>query len=1201
MAQTRKDHVNVFKNFFAMCFIGFGVFMSTDFIRLLVFDTIKDNMNWINVYQIMLWCVVVSAMFVKMPAAASLRYCLRFNTFFLCLAALLFHMKWLETMSFTIILVMWAYILGVAIVNALVLASYHYSGVKGLVVGVMFSFLLTYSILYIMDRIQWYKREINNYRYIILIFIVFKAAINLGAMYVLSSATKEHHLNSYDEAFKHLTSGVMLEWLSGALHERDVQLSLHEVVPQCVTPMIGLKEIFKCSRVITVWFMFIALSFTCSLFTPYIGVTNWDLSYFVIDKLERAEHLGKLLGVLIACLRRKRRNTIVWMGLCYMVHVGISVFLTCFVHSYKVSKKISINVAFSLSAFNAVLGGFLTVSSFTEFFRTLFDISCTGPKQQDDGDYAQCCMDELSDACFCTEKFCKEKCGKDPFSHTSSSERKNQIFIAPNALEMYNRWDESHCLKCWMYRHNPDEVCKTAEKNKVCNDKEAECFLLRNCKVSVCTYCDMNLLLECVKIECTCVKDECSIPLPNANLFKEDSEYKTAQKKKELEEKINKGKSKEPRPSCIKPVDLKPIEETTDEKPIEIPLHELTFNNGAISLVTTSSSDFVIQASACCPKNNDDKKNEHAAQHFDIASICTYSCCHYDLKVLLKCKDMNGPINMMKAPYPGKFNPLSAIVFNGKCTAQNDHENEIKCIEPKSHTVLEAREVKESLKYACSNSKVISISRIASDEHDVGDNGLALCCNAAKQAAEKKKGESSSSDADTSNVSAPECCHMKVLPTAYPFHFRKKDLLRFSIVSAFLIVILIYALAKICAITLFAILDYNYGLDLSTSYRLVEPFYEQSENYALYMPEATMDDQSLLDLFQREMNQATQKANIFSSLQSNVVSFKQNEKPIQESMSGLINGTDLVSTDEVGIKTVDSGNQTTKETPEPGTKSAKPKDKKEEEEDIDNDEDEEEEETEGDSQDEHKKYKPLVAFEKKEMHKVLKNYKMICNELEYAYLMHWTSEMTALKNKDPPVDKIKRIRRLKWCLESGLKEYALNSAVSIINYLNSTDEKWDIEWTQYRHEVEQKLKLNDELDSLTASSEISFVNPGLQSAIDAARKENWNDIVTSAQKLLSNAEKLKIKIDELNQARGGAQALNKTVELWTLRLEIIEQLTNEGIVYLGWGAFLKTWEKILDWQKNFLELYYKEYKNIMPFYPEAKPQVAQAALGCRAA
>ncbi|GFE54137.1 disrupted in schizophrenia 1, putative [Babesia ovis] len=1191
MAITRQDRVNVLKNFIMMAFIGFSSFMSSDFIRLIVFETIKHEAHWIFVYQMMTWWVTVAAMFVKIPAAASLRYCLRYNALFLCVTTLIFYMKWYESISFHLILVFWAYLVGLSLVNAIYLASYDSSGVKGISIGVMVSFLFTYVVLDIMKRVVWYKQEIGNYRYIVVIFLMMKIGANFGAMYLVSSVAREHHLDDYDAAFKYLTSGVLLEWLSGTLHDRDVTMAIRDVVPRCVTPMEGFIEIFRNMKVTILWVLFVALTFTCSLFTPYVGASHWDLSIFKMGQLERAEHLGNLLGVILACIRRKGQRGMIGIGVWYFVHLVLSLFLTAYTHSYVVSRKVEHDTVLSLTAINAILGSYLTIIIFDEFFKSIFDTSCKQSAEQEH--CVPCCIDDETDACLCTEQFCKEKCGRDPQDHNHNSEKKRKIHIPPCIKEMYKLWDPEFCLLCWLYRHNPDEVCKTAKDgdkgpcnnsdNEKCNGN-CEHLLLRNCKVSLCAYCDMNLLLECEKIQCTCTAGACMIPLPNANMYKEDDEYKEALLKNgNGEAQQQQQVQQEQQQPCVEA-----IENTTDEKPIKIPLHEMLLGD-SVSLVTTSSSEIVIPKSTCCKNANVCKENAESllGKDFTISSICCYSCCHYDLKVMVKCKDPSTGFSMMEAPYTGKFDAIGAIVFNGCCTGEKTHKSKMCPPSEKKNNILDAREVNNSLTYACSMSKVVSVSRLPCDDAFSGDNGLAACCKQAVEAKEKKREQCKQQQQQCKKqlqepqvqcppcrtsgaICDPQCCHMKVKPTAYPFQFRKKDLLRSSIVSAFFTIVLVFALGKLLTALVFALLELKYGLDLTTNFKLIEPFYKQSEDETMYMPYKDMDENRLLQAFLREMSVRTSKyAELVDAYENRQLAEKRKTvKSREQEIADYLNRRDISYVGEFDVYGLAYMNEVVEEPPPPAAPESK--------ENGALDEDDE------DDDDDIRDHKPLVKHEYEQMTKVLKQYKRLCNKLEYAYVKNWVDENIKLKVKENVIEKVKKIRRIKWCLESGLKEYAFNSAGSITSYLNSYEDKWETEWNHYLTEIERKIELTDSYAALMAPKNNGrVINPALQVALRNAKIENMNNVLTDAETLVINAERLETRQQELNEASGGANAIEKLILLWAVRVQLLGQLTNEGYLFLGWRPFIGNWDKIMSWKDYFMPLYIKEYENMI--------------------
>ncbi|CDR94408.1 hypothetical protein, conserved [Babesia bigemina] len=1378
MSYLRKDRVYVVSNFFAMAMAGFAAFMSGDFIRLLCFDTLGDESYWIFAYQMTMWVSTLAASLVKTPAAPSLMYCLRINIFFLVSAAVGFFMQWFESISFHFVIVIWAYITGLALVNAVVFASYHHSGSRGLMLGSMLSFATTYGVLELVKYWTWKHGELGKYRNIVLAYLILRLVMNCAAMSFLSSGAQETHFEQFDKAFELIKSGVMMEWLSGTLHERDVQLALKEVTPHYVSPVAGVRYIFEKSDLTVVWLIFLAMCLSCSIFTPYIAAANWDLSVFKMGHIDRAEHVGNLMGVIVAVTCKRSWFKAVGLGLVYVVHAALGSFLTYYVHSYRMSLRMPLEAMCVLTCVNASFGSFLTVSTFIHFFELAVNLRCTN--QEEKTKLPQlCCRDDESSECLCSEQFCDENCGTKTCDVEGS--KKVKIYIPPNTEEMYRLWLPGQCLLCWLYRHNPDEVCKipcymrtNQEQTKL---DECEIYLLRNCKVSLCGYCDMNLLMECVKVECIC-KEECNIPLPNANMYKEDEECQKALKEKEKkhEEKeaagseatqpMQQGEPQQPATaSCAAGQDGKVTEtseqpeetvsqitsegsdegnkdeesdEETDEKPIKKPLHEICLCEGKnVSIVTTSSSEFVVRESSCCDSKNteptprqEDVECESDGREFKLSSMCCYSCCHYGLKVMMRLKAPNNNFHLMQQPYPGKFDPIGCLVFNGRCNNDDEHkklgeekkkksdqkkrekeekkrkekekqkqekESQKKEKEEKEKTedseakteagakktededdILEVEEDADSLKYACPKSTLKSITRVACGENTKDDNGLCACCKTAQKASEEKKREKEKTPKKPEVPSPkpvtpapqntypdhPECCHMKVQPTALPFHFKEIDLKRNSYVGALFFIILIFGTAKLIVAIAFAALDVKYGLDLSSNFNLIKPFYEKSVDPITYGINTALSNEDLLKQFTQEMEyssppklaamvplQRWMESPSFDSIyEDNVRVFSTKPEESSTEVVDEVENADGDANDEsraisdnggmvsssIGLPSLDQLGEdddvssvieekqsddvgSDKKTGDAITKAVKRSKKgtqknalepqTEEEDSVVNAEDEANNDSDVDKKakgspavekvvrsaidggesesgnksddEEEEEDLTLVGYEKKAMEAVLEQYKWLCNDLEYAFVENWVQETTDLKNKDDEdVEKIKRIRRVKWCLDCGLKVYAYQSADAIMVYLESMCEKWDAEMTHYGSAVTKKLKVvGDNVSMLSPMKMAKIGDHDWQAALTDAQITLWREASADAEKLAKFTKQDKQLREEATAARG-VDMIVTMIALWEYRVEVINELTNDGEVFLSWRQFMHNWELILSWKENFLALYLEEYKGV---------------------
>ncbi|GBE60425.1 hypothetical protein, conserved [Babesia ovata] len=1330
MSYLRKDRVYVVSNFFAMTMAGFAAFMSSDFIRLLSFDTVGDESYWIFAYQMTMWCSTIAASLVKTPAAPSLMYCLRFNVFFLVAAGIGFFTQWFESISFHLVVIFWAYIAGMALVNAVVFASYHHSGSRGLMLGSMLSFATTYGVLELVKYWTWKHGDLGKYRNIVLAYLVLRLVMNCAAMSFLSSGAQETHFEQFDKAFELIKKNVMMEWLSGTLHERETQLALKEVTPHYVSPVAGVRYIFEDSNLTVVWLIFMALCLSCSIFTPHVGAANWDLSVFKMGHVDRAEHVGNLMGVIVAVMCKHSWLGAVGMGLLYVVHAGLALFLTVYVHSYRMSLRIPMEAMCVLTCINALLGSFLTVATFTHFFELAVNLKCNSEKETPELPQV-CCRDDESSECLCSEQFCEEKCSRKKCAVDDS--KKIRVYIPPNTEEMYTLWHPDHCLLCWIYRHNPDEVCNIPEGKRTNTERakidECESYLLRNCKVSLCGYCDMNVLLECVKIKCTC-EEKCEIPLPNANMYKEDDDCQKELKEKENKEKEKKEKGqhetntvsevspsqeqqtadqacpnekkekdKEDGEKQESPPKAKGDEENgkenseesdedTDEKPVRKELHEICLCSGKnISIVTTSSSEFIVKDTSCCetkakdvaPKETD-QECEPSGREFRLSSMRSYSCCHYDLKVMMRLKEPNSNFHLMQEPYPGKFDPIGCLVFNGSCMKKEEHkksdqerrekgekEKKRKC------SVLDVDKDDESLNYACRDSVLSSITRVPCDKNAKGDNGLCACCKAAQVYAKNKKEENKSSETPSPKPEPqqpspkkeeqehPDCCHMKVQPTALPFHFKDIDLKRNSYVGALFFIILVFGTAKLIIAITFAALEVKYGLDLSSNFKVIQPFYEKSEDPLTYGIDTSLTNEQLMKHFEEQMEyvsppklasmvplQRWMESPSFDSIyEDNVRVFspksekhatagescvKNEDKDANNDSRGLDENDVLVSSgfglpsinqlgndEDAGIaveeqeahnlgsskESGDAGSRMINGNRKGNDKSASEPHSKEgsvvsAEDDEENDVDVAPKSTGGaaveqvvrssveagesdreNKSDDEEEDLTLVGREKKVMEEVLEQYKWLCNDLEFAFVENWVQETTDLKNKeDADVDKIKRIRRVKWCLDSGLKMYSYQSADAITVYLKSTNEKWDVEMQHFQSGVTHKLKVvGDNVSMLSPMKMAKIGDHDWQTALTDAQITLWKEASADADNLARITKKDEQLTNVVDVARG-VDIIVKTLDLWKYRVEVINELTNDGNVFLSWRPFLANWEQILKWEERFLPMYLKEYRGV---------------------
>lgn len=1195
MGYSRKDQVYVLSNFFSLVLVGFTCFMSSDFIRLLTFDTIGNESYWIFVYHIAFWLFTISAMLVRAPAAPCLMYCIRLNIIFILGMCILFYKKWVETISFHTIIILWAYLIAVVMVNAVTYASYHTSGSRGLALGCMLSFGTTYIVLEILKYAIWAYGAVGRYRNVVIGYLVLRAIVSFLAMAILSISAERLHFADFDRAFASIKKGVLHEWLSGTLHDIEIRIALSEVVPRYVSPMEGFKEIGKSGNLTAMWLLLFVLTLTCSIFTPYVGVTNWDLSIFRIGELERAEHVGNFIGVVVGALWKKSWCNIMLTGLIYITHVLISILLTCYVHSYRVSLNLPMQPVVAITCLTAALGSFLSVIGLAQFFDIYFDISCCN-QYDGKGDLTNCCRDDDSEECLCTGQFSTESCGKCPNDENLVEKPKIRVFVPPNNMEMYKIWLPEYCLYCWLYRHNPTEVCEVSKSDEGEGEEEDDddeeeeesttqnChvkkYLLRNCKVSICPYCDMNLLLECEELKCTCV-DKCSIPLPNAN--KHEDEEEEEEDKKEDKEK-----------------------EDTDDKPIKLQLHEMKLPCGSnVSLVTNASSDYVIVDSACCvPKTCKNPKEEATVtkqngRTFGITSVRAYSCCHYPLKVMISCKDPKSSFHVMQQPYPGKYNPVGAIVFNGFGSVGSVEQGKGKCVkEGKKECPKEGKEKeknKKKIKESCDSqqhallcSRISSLTKLGWTEDPKGQNGLCVCCNHADEYHKKQSSTSEqqqqpqqqqpsstenstcqSGESKAEGTTTPKCCHIKVQPTALPYHFRKKDICRSHVVGALLFGFLFYGIAKLLSAGIFAVVEIRYGLDLSSNFSLVQPFYTQSEDATTYGIQPDMTDDMIMELVKRQREEVLKaKAAAVATVESIAQNETHTSNEPATTTDTVEQKSDADTKERTSIKDSNKGDGD-EHTEQPPDTTASEGDKDDEGAEKEDEEEEEDEEK-----------LPLIKYEEKKKNEVMLQYKWLFNDLEYAYLENWGDEVIDMKTHEEDVEKIKKMRRVKWCLESGLKDYALQSANRITQYLEYMEGKWRAEWAHHESRVKHKFQvIRNNLSVLSPLNSGKVTDKNWQPSVTQAKVALWKSANEVINGLTAVTQKLEVLKHNLDVAEG-TQHIVELLNLWDFRVEVINELTKEQDLSLGWSTFLASWNHIKRWTELFLPMYLEEYKGL---------------------
>ncbi|UVC54130.1 hypothetical protein MACJ_003464 [Theileria orientalis] len=858
MPRFRRDQIP----FMPSCFINFvwafTSFLSVDMIKLYSYQFMHE-VNYPGLFYGVFAISFILLIFLKFNRVFTTVMVIWFNLAVHLMFIIFIYFPVRNRIFFMIIFGIWSHLYAMNLISTVYLASYNLGGLHGLIMGTTMSYYLGYFLQHSVDHPSDFsiasRRSTCNW------FIAIRFITSVIAFKFYRDYLEFFFYFEYNDSVKRTSMTDMFKWVDGRAVEIMSSVRITELMPSSID-YACIKHLFTNDENSKVYLILIYFSYlSSSFFSPLLSPTPLVLSMFVRNEVYFVEFLGGLVGIITAILLRRYIDKLVLV--VYGIHVFLGFasyfgFNTPLFNMYKHK-----NVLYALSFLASSLGTFVLVYSFINFISISFIVSCSNKEKKPKPlqECVVCCKNDTG-TCLCYNKNNNETCShmKDEATQENRLTCAN-IWVPWNNHSTYRDWTYSDCQFCLSQNYNNTKAtCKcnpgsgTGENKIHCcacacsmcgEDKECNCtcngsgeckdtccckknkgvvnYLLRNCVVSCCPYCDMCLVLECVKIGCVCA---CS------------------------------HKNHQPRNS---------IEHTAEGEEISLTKIRvrMDFNQRRHLFLCTytdvPSEDLQLMPKQFCCCDDDKckgqqccikcckmckKKGESCGKHFNIADYKASSCCHYDLKLWMSMKEMNTMFHIGQKPFKDKYKQINSLVFSnescrncckgsGCCTKKDPPvPNCSECRSADVVKLIEDSNLSQSggaVKLKCTSESntadpkccccccCCSGGGMGEGDANGGNAGVGAGGTSGGGAVKKKDCNCSCSSRRSPTCSCTEkkCRAVKVLPTNLPYQFRKVDIMRNEVISLLGFAVVLFCLIKLIVALGFSLINQRDSLKLN--------------------------------------------------------------------------------------------------------------------------------------------------------------------------------------------------------------------------------------------------------------------------------------------------------------------------------------------------------------------------------------------------
>ncbi|KAF5153449.1 putative integral membrane protein [Theileria parva strain Muguga] len=778
MSSFRRDQIPVVVSAFMNFVWAFSSFLSVDMVKLYSYY-FMHQINFPTLYYTVFAFSFICFTFLKFNRVFTTVVIIWFNFLVHLLLVFFIYFPIKNRIFYRLLFAFWSHLFALNLIATLYLASYNIGGINGLVMGAASAYFFGYLLLHGVERPSDFsiasRKTTCNW------FISVRCFFSIVSFIFYRDYLEYYFYFEYNDSVNRVTMENLFKWFDGQEVDLMTTVRINDLMPTHIN--LGcLKYLLAPSLAPAAYLAVIYMSFcTTSMFSPPFNPTPIVSSIYFRDDIYFIEYLGGFLGALIAVLLRPHLHK--RFASLFLIHYLISGFLFFGFNTYKLdlyNKKIVLSL---LSFFSSILGTFVLVFAFINFLSGNLTFKCKkrSPSCQ------ECCVNDTG-ICLCNKKNSNEPCSKPPPTECVN------IWLPYNNHNTFRDWTYGDCIFCHSQNYKNKKAnctcCAGAQTNCCacccpscvtrspcscspcsqrcsqrccCKTNKTRHYLLRNCVVSCCPYCDYCLLLECVKIPCVC-----------------PCKHRTCKNRNEVQN-TTLGDKK----NCLAKIKLNIGK---DQKHFYLCSYSDAPDLEKLKKLFCCKNQDASQN--CCIKCCGDNENI-CGKHFTIADHKISSCCHYQLKIWISLKEINSTFHIGQQPFDKKYEQINSLIFaNDKC---KECCKNCGCSEGTNCKQVDILKINEKdnqsecggyLKMECK-----------------GSNGVCKCCCCCCQST----GDSSQCECccgscpQATTCQNKKCCAMKILPTNLPYHFRKIDIRRNEVIALVCFSVLIFCLVKLIA------------------------------------------------------------------------------------------------------------------------------------------------------------------------------------------------------------------------------------------------------------------------------------------------------------------------------------------------------------------------------------------------------------------
>lgn len=763
MSKFRKDQVPYLEFFLINLLWGASSFLSSEMVRLATHH-LNNETKFVMTFYIFFASSILLLLFIKISIIFTLSTLIWWNFVLHAIMLIFLFSPPAKTGGCHCFFAFLGYGCALNLVCSLNVASYTPSGLRGLIVGSA----LIYFTSYLCADSLIYPNVDGTVSSASKSFLVARLVLALLSIKFYKSRLETLFSWEYDNVTNNLSAESIGSWIvDGESEDPKSDLVLKAYMPSCASFSEFCSINFDNGSDFCLLFVFIGSVISTSFFSPTNTSATLVWSRYNLERVHRIEIIAGLIGAFAGLPNFKCCSSPYFVMLAYLTHLVFRTIVFIGLNTYLFNIYTS-KLLMSCSTFmSSFIGSWMFVVCLLQYTTNKLQLTC-----KNYGTELKCCCEYNTKRCLCVCNIKEECCGNNV---ECKSPKECIVWTTWSNHNSFFNWNLSDCLFCTS-QNCPKVKCKKESDTSgtgATNDCNGNHYLLRNCLTTCCPYCDLTILLECVRIDrplrdckegyiCSCHDSE-----------KEEKKEDEEEKKKEEEPK---------RELTTVPLKLGDLDLKLSTYAPRSELKGLLCccpgndkdkckeesSSGSSGSTPQSKCSHRSSHSTCCCLGLTDKegKKKRCGKHFQFVTCQVSSCCHYDLKVKISYKEMNTQFRIGQKPFPNKFDRVGHLMFNGPCCTDT-----VRCT---------------CAKYHCGITKVPYKS--CSSEL-TGALECKECCKCKSCKGEKK------------------CSHIKVIPSGLPYHYKAKDIKRYGVITALVSSVIFLLLFKVIIASIFSAIN----------------------------------------------------------------------------------------------------------------------------------------------------------------------------------------------------------------------------------------------------------------------------------------------------------------------------------------------------------------------------------------------------------